>query len=213
MRGNLIQIGLRKHHNGLRMIANESANLHMRALADDDGLVALPHEHGQRLMGLVNERAGRVGYLSPALSPGGPIRIGGPVGGDNDMLCLRTAQIVKITSSCTDRAEVAIHQRIVDELTEDGDGLAFGRVVRGPEGVTHAEAHAVMGGEEDVHRVVGFFVLGSSSFVFTLWRKVIGCSSSFGLTHSSFQLREAFTIASSRSMCALKAFRPAAVRR
>ena len=125
-------------------------------------------------MGLVHERAGRVGDLSSTFPPRHTVHIGGPVSGDDDVLRFRAAQIVKVTSSCTDGAEVAIHERIVDELTEDRDRLAFGRVVRGAEGVTHAEAHAVMGGEEDVHRVFGFLVPCSSLFVFTLWRKVIG---------------------------------------
>jgi hypothetical protein len=125
----------------------------MRALANDDGLVALPHEHGESLVSLVNEGAGRVGNLASAFSPRDTIHIGGPVSGDDDVRRLRTVQIVKITSSCADGAEVAIHQRIVDELTEDGDGLAFGRIVCGPEGVTHAETHAVVLSEEDVHGV------------------------------------------------------------
>ena len=163
MRWNLIQIGLRKHHNGLRMIADQPANLHMHPLADDDGLVALTHEHGESLVSLVNERAGRVGDLPSTLPPGGPVRIGGPVSGDDDVLRFRAVQIVKITSSCADGAEVSIDERVVDELTEDGDRLALGGVMRGAEGVTHAEAHAVMGGEEDVHGVCWF----------TLWHKVI----------------------------------------
>jgi hypothetical protein len=203
MRWDLIQIGFRKHHNGLRMIANEPANLHMRTLADDDGLVALPHEHGESLVSLVYKGAGRIGDLATTFSPRDTVHIGGSVGRDDDMPCLRTAQIVKVTSSGADGAEVAIDERIVDELTEDGDGLALGGFVRGAEGVTHAEAHAVMDGEEDVHGVCWF----------TLWRKVIGCSSSFGLSDSSSQPRDAFTMASNRSMWALKAFRPAAVRR
>ena len=153
MRRNLIQIGLRKHHNGLRMIANEPPNLHMRALANDDGLVALPHEHGESLVSLVNERAGRVGDLATTFSPRKTVHIGGSMGGDDDMLRFRTAQVVKVTSSCAYGAEVSIDERIVDELTEDGDGLAFGRIVCGAEGVTHAEAHAVVLSEDDVHGV------------------------------------------------------------
>jgi hypothetical protein len=165
MCGNLVHIFFREHHNGLRMIANEPANLHMRALADDDGLVTLTHEHGESLVSLVNERAGRVGDLASAFSPRATIYIGGPVSGDDDVRRFRAAQIVKLTASCADGAKMTIHQRIVDELTEDGDGLAFGRVVRGPEGVTHAEAHAVVLSEEDVHRVF----LGS-------WFLVLRCS-------------------------------------
>ena len=46
-----------------------------------------------------------------------------------------------------DSQYVAVAERRIVELTEDRDRLAFGRVVRGAEGVTHAEAHAVMGGE------------------------------------------------------------------
>jgi len=46
---------------------------------------------------------------------------------------------------------MAIDQRVVHELAEDGDGLAFGGVVRGAEGVAHAEAHAVVFGEDAVH--------------------------------------------------------------
>lgn len=125
----------------------------MRALTDDDRLVALPHEHGESLMGLVYKGAGRVGDLAAAFSPRKTVHIGGSMGGDDDMLRFRTAQIVKVTSSCADGAEVSIDERIVDELTEDGDGLALGRVVRGAEGVTHAEAHAVVLSEDDVHGV------------------------------------------------------------
>jgi hypothetical protein len=90
------------------------------------------------------------------------------VSGDDDVRRFRAAQIVKLTASCADGAKMTIHQRIVDELTEDGDGLAFGRIVRGAEGVTHAEAHAVMLSEDDVHRVLGslFFVVRYSFLLF-----------------------------------------------
>ena len=57
------------------MIADEATDLDMRALADDDRMVTFTHEHGESLMGLVNERAGRVGDLAPALTPGGAIHI------------------------------------------------------------------------------------------------------------------------------------------
>jgi hypothetical protein len=59
----------------------------------------------------------------------------------------------------------------VDELTVVGDRPALGGVVRGAAGVTHAEAHAVMLSEEDVHRVLGslFFVVRCSFFVFRFY--------------------------------------------
>jgi hypothetical protein len=48
---------------------------------------------------------------------------------------------------------MTIHERVVHKLAEDGDRLALGGVVSGAKGVAHAEAHAVMFGEDDVHRV------------------------------------------------------------
>ena len=69
MRGDLIQIGLGKHDDGLRMIADEAAHLEVSVLTDDDGLITLAHEHGESLVGLVNERAGRVGDLVAVLTP------------------------------------------------------------------------------------------------------------------------------------------------
>ncbi len=58
-----------------------------------------------------------------------------------------------------ERAQMLVDDGIVDELSEDGDGGVAGGVVRGAEGVAHAEAHAVMSGEVDVH---GWF--GGSGF-------------------------------------------------
>jgi len=92
--GDLIQIGLREHDHSLWMIANEATDLDMRALADDDGMVTFTHEHGESLMGLVNEGAGRVGDLAPALTPRGTIDIGGSVRGDDDLTRGGAAQIV-----------------------------------------------------------------------------------------------------------------------
>ena len=63
-------------------------------------------------------------------------------------------EIVEISTPDTERVEMAIDQRVVYELAEDRDGLAFGGVVRGAEGVAHAETHAVMLSEDDVHEGV-----------------------------------------------------------
>ena len=156
MIGDLIQIGLREHDHGLRMIADEATDLDMRALADDDRLVTFTHEHGESLVGLVNERAGRVGEFVTVLSPRGTIHVRSSVRGDDDLTRGGAAEVIEIALAGADGAEMAIDQRVVHELAEDGDGLAFGGVVRGAEGVTHAEAHAVMLGEDDVHGVCWF---------------------------------------------------------
>ena len=51
---------------------------------------------------------------------------------------------------------MTINERIVNELTEDGERSVLCRRVGGAQGVADAEAHAVMLSEDDVHGVVGF---------------------------------------------------------
>jgi hypothetical protein len=51
---------------------------------------------------------------------------------------------------------MAVHCRVVDELPEDRDGRFHGCLMGGPERVAHAEAHAVVFCEMDVHS--GWFV-------------------------------------------------------
>ena len=63
------------------------------------------------------------------------------------------AQVIEFTTSSTGRIKRAIHERIVDELAEDGQRCAPGGGIGGAQGVANAEAHAVMVGEEDVHGV------------------------------------------------------------
>jgi hypothetical protein len=57
---------------------------------------------------------------------------------------------------CADGGEMTINERIVNELTEDGERSVLCRRVGGAQGVADAEAHAVMLSEDDVHGVVGF---------------------------------------------------------
>jgi hypothetical protein len=149
----LIQIGLGKHDDGLWMIADKATHLDVSVLTDDDGLITFTNEHSESLVGLVNERTGRVGDLVAVLTPPFAVRIRGTVRGDDDVMRGRTAEVVEIAFASADGAEVAVHELVVHELAEDGDRLAFGGIVRGAEGVAHAEAHTVMFGEDDVHGV------------------------------------------------------------
>ena len=58
--------------------------------------------------------------------------------------------------------EMVIDEGIMHELAEDGQRGALRGGVGGTQGVTDAEAHAVMLGEDDVHvSGSGFVVLGS----------------------------------------------------
>jgi hypothetical protein len=59
---------------------------------------------------------------------------------------LRGGGVLRFELSCADaeRLQMRLDDGVVDELSEDGDGFAHGGVMRGAEGIAHAEAHAVV---------------------------------------------------------------------
>ncbi len=76
MRRYLFQIVFAEHHDCLWMVTNEATNFDVVTLTNDDGQVAFVHEHGQRLMGFVNERAGGVDHFMATIAPCHAIGIG-----------------------------------------------------------------------------------------------------------------------------------------
>jgi hypothetical protein len=58
---------------------------------------------------------------------------------------------IELTTTDAEGLEMAIHLRVVDQLAKDGDGLLGSDLMGSTEGIAHAETHAVVASEEDVH--------------------------------------------------------------
>jgi hypothetical protein len=66
------------------------------------------------------------------------------VGSDDDALGGGRVMRFELAAADAECLQMCIDDGIVDELSEDGDGFAHGGVMRGAEGIAHAEAHAVV---------------------------------------------------------------------
>jgi hypothetical protein len=120
MHGNLREVGFFKHDDSLRKVADEAANFDMLALADDDGLVAIADEDGEGVMRFFDERAGGVDDAVTSVLPSLTMFVGGPVGGDGHLVCRGGLEVIEIAALSTNSGEMAIDERIVDKLAEDG---------------------------------------------------------------------------------------------
>ncbi len=87
VRRNLHEIALIKNDNGLRKVANEAANFDVLILTDDDGLVSVAHECGERVVRFFDERTGGVDDGVTGALPGTTMFVRCAVGGDGDLLC------------------------------------------------------------------------------------------------------------------------------
>jgi hypothetical protein len=142
--GDLEHIDLIEHDTGFREIANQATHLDMLPLADDDGVVTLLHEDGERLVRFPDKRTGRVGHRVACALPSLPLHIRRAMSRDDDALSGGGVLRFELTGTDAERLQMRLDDRIVDELSEDGDRFAFGGVMRGAEGIAHAEAHAVV---------------------------------------------------------------------
>lgn len=163
MRRNLREVGFLEHDDGLGKVANKTANFDVLALADDDGQVTIADERGEGVVRFFDQRAGGVDDGVTGVLPRLAVFVGGPVGGDSDLVRRGGLEVVEIAALSADCDEMAIDERIVNELAEDGQRGALRGAVGGAQGVADAEAHAVMLSEDDVHGVVGF--VGQSEWV------------------------------------------------
>ena len=77
-------------------------------------------------------------------APGRPRGIARAVSGDHDLWRRSVAGRIEPPLAHAERVESFADDGIVDELSEDGDWFAHGGVMRGAEGIAHAEAHAVV---------------------------------------------------------------------
>lgn len=159
MRWDFTEIAFIENDNGLGKVADEAAHFDMLTLPDDDGLIAVIHECGERVMCLFHKRTGGVDDIVSCLLPSLAMLVGGTVGCDGDLMRGGTGKIVEIALSSTDCCEMAIDERIVDELTEDGQRGALCGGVRGTQSVADAETHAVMLSEDDVHLSCSWFLV------------------------------------------------------
>ena len=82
MCGDLTEITFFQDDHSLRKVANQATHLDVLPLADDDGLVAIAHECGERVMCLPHERAGGVDDLMAGVLPSAAMVIRSTVGGD-----------------------------------------------------------------------------------------------------------------------------------
>ena len=68
----------------------------------------------------------------------------------------RACEVIEIASSCTNGFEMPVDERVVNELPKNGERGGSGGGVCGAQSVAHAEAHPLVGGEEEVHGVICF---------------------------------------------------------
>lgn len=160
MRGNLCNVGFIKHDNRLRKVANESAHFDMLALPDDDWLIAFADERGERVMGLAHQRTGGVDYSVACVLPRSTMHIGRTMRSDDDVMRFGGMDVFEIATLSTDGSEMALDERIMHKLAENGQRGALRVGMRGAQGIAHPETHAVMLSEDDVHDDCSVFSVG-----------------------------------------------------
>src|SRR5688500_17799642 len=105
-------------------------------------------------MRLPNKRARSVGDVMSGALPTGAVIVRGTVRCDDHAAGGCRGKISKAPLEDAQGPKVRIDHRIMNKLPQHGGGFADSGRVDGAQGVADAEAHAVMGGEMEVHNVI-----------------------------------------------------------
>lgn len=116
MRGNLREVGFVENDDGLRKVANEAAHFDMLTLADDNRLVAITDERGERVMRLLHERTSGIDDVVTRVLPCLAVFVGSPVCSDGDLMGGGAVQVVEVALLGADSGEMVVNERIVDKL-------------------------------------------------------------------------------------------------
>jgi hypothetical protein len=149
--GEGIDVGLGEHHVEHVEVPDQTADLDMVALADNDGVPARRGQVEDGLMGVADERAGGFVNFEAAAAQVGEGAVGGAVGGDEDGGRAEFGWGLGGLEAAA--AEAVEDGGVMDEVTEGGEG-PWGRGLEGEvEGMTDAEAETEVGSVEDLHRL------------------------------------------------------------
>jgi len=128
-------------------VLGDTADFHVVVFADDHGVVTFGDEGTDGAVGDVNEGAGGFDQAVTAGGDGGETFLGGAVGGDENGLGGDGIEVLFELDAAA--AEVGEDRFVVDEVTENGEGLCVGVAMGEIEGVANAEAHAHVLGAQD----------------------------------------------------------------
>ena len=98
-----------------------------------------------------DQRAGGVRHLEPGGLPRASAFVGGPVRGDEHAARRRAGQFVELATMNAVRVEPCERKRVMDEIAEGGQRTLGGEAFGVAQGVAHAEAEAVVFGQENFH--------------------------------------------------------------
>ena len=129
-----------QHHVEAVEVLSDRPHLHVRALADDHRMIALPHQQRHGAVRRVNERTGPLDDIQTERASPLERALGGAVRGHHHAGRLHVREIASDRDSLC--LEILEHDRIVDEIAEDGQGAGFASLHRQRNRVPHAKAHA-----------------------------------------------------------------------
>jgi hypothetical protein len=150
-RGELFDIGFRFDKIERGKILGEAAHFNMTALADDDRVISLRDQAGDRAMRERHQRAGAFEDFEAMSAGASDGRFGGAMRGDHRGAGLDLRRIGLELNAAA--AKISEDRFVVDELAQDGERLhPRGRLGEG-DGVADAETHTEMFCSDNFHRL------------------------------------------------------------
>ena len=122
-------------------VSDDSFDLDMRGLADDDGVEALTNEAGNGLVDAQDQRAAGINHVVAHLAGGLVQRLRRAVGGDHDV---RGGNILVelVDDIHAPGAQVFYDLRIVHQLADDGEFVTVGLIHCKIDGILYAKTGA-----------------------------------------------------------------------
>src|SRR5262245_51421705 len=117
-------------------------------------------------MGVVDERARRLGHVKSTLAHGGQCALRCAMGGDHDMRGGEVGDLVLDGYSLS--AKLGEDTVVVHQVAEDGEGVGPRVSLGQRERIAHAEAHAQVSGTKNLHTELGRAPSGTPDFGFKL---------------------------------------------
>ena len=142
--GEFGKIGLAFDDDGFREIADEALHLDVARLADDDGMATERDECAELIVCVPDEWARSVRDAESCFTPIRSRFVARAVGGDHDLRSRRIARCIELTLAHAERREPFADDWIVDEFAQNGERPVRRELFRLRNGVTNAEAKAVM---------------------------------------------------------------------
>lgn len=135
--------GILDHH-GTRKIPHQSIHFDVATLPDHHGEKTERDEQPQLVMGMTHERASAIRHSEAGGAPRSPRAFRGTMSGDHDLGGRRAVELSKMTLPHSVCGQPIPHDRIVDQFAEDGERPFLSQTFRLSDGVSDAEAKAVV---------------------------------------------------------------------